>query len=76
MKQYVLFIIICFQIVLSGIAQNKTTYPFVERDSTLSLDVYRPAQPRADKACIVSLFGGGFCGSGSAARLRGDGSGA
>lgn len=36
------------------------TYPFVERDSTLYLDVYRPAQPRADKACVMALFGGGF----------------
>lgn len=60
MKQYVLFIIICFQIVLSGIAQNKTTYPFVERDSTLYLDVHKPAIQREDKASVLAVFGGGF----------------
>ena len=41
-------------------AQEKATYPFVERDSTLYLDVHRPAQPRADKAAVVAVFGGGF----------------
>ena len=41
-------------------AQEVKTYGFVERDSTLYLDVYRPASPRADKACVLTLFGGGF----------------
>ena len=41
-------------------AQTKESYAFVERDSTLYLDFYRPDNPRADKACVVSLFGGGF----------------
>ena len=41
-------------------AQEVSTFAFVERDSTLFLDVYRPATPRADKACVVALFGGGF----------------
>lgn len=36
------------------------TYRFVERDSALMLDVWRPATPRPDSACVVSLFGGGF----------------
>jgi acetyl esterase/lipase len=36
------------------------TYPFVERDSTLYLDVWRPAQPRPDSAAVIALFGGGF----------------
>ena len=40
--------------------QNKTTYPFVERDSTLYLDVHQPAVKRADKAAVLSVFGGGF----------------
>lgn len=43
-----------------GKVDAQETYPFVQRDSTLFLDVYRPAQPRADKACVVALFGGGF----------------
>lgn len=40
--------------------QEKKTHAFVERDSTLYLDVYRPAQPRGDGAAVISLFGGGF----------------
>lgn len=41
-------------------AQQVETHAFVQRDSTLYLDVHRPATPRADRACVVSLFGGGF----------------
>ena len=47
-----------FALLLS--AQNKTTYPFIERDSILYLDVHRPAVARADKAAVISVFGGGF----------------
>lgn len=36
------------------------TYRFVERDSFLCLDVYKPEVPRADKAAVMMLFGGGF----------------
>ena len=36
------------------------TYVYVERDSALYLDVYKPLQPRDDKAAVISLFGGGF----------------
>ena len=36
------------------------TYTFVERDSALRLDVYRPEQPREDKAAVMTVFGGGF----------------
>ena len=43
-------------------AQEVETYPFVQRDSTLFLDVYRPAQAREDKACVLAVFGGGFVG--------------
>lgn len=41
-------------------AQQKSTYVFAERDSALRLDVWRPAHPRPDSACVVALFGGGF----------------
>ena len=47
-------------VVLCSEAQTTTTYPFVERDSTLYLDVHRPAVARADKAAVLSVFGGGF----------------
>ena len=36
------------------------TYKYVERDSFLCLDVYKPAVPRADKAAVLMAFGGGF----------------
>ena len=32
----------------------------MERDSTLYLDVWHPAQQRPDSACVIALFGGGF----------------
>ena len=41
-------------------AQEKKTYVFAERDTALRLDVYRPAQPRTDSACVLTVFGGGF----------------
>lgn len=55
--------LIAIILLLCGIsltAQEKTTYPFVERDSTLYLDVYRPTVQRADKAVVMTVFGGGF----------------
>ena len=52
-----LFSIFNFQF---SISEAQDTYAFVERDSTLYLDVWRPAQSRADKACVVAVFGGGF----------------
>lgn len=45
---------------LTASAQTKETFAFVERDSTLYLDVWRPAQPRPDSACVIAVFGGGF----------------
>ena len=36
------------------------TYMFVQRDTALYLDVYRPEKPRQDKAAVMTLFGGGF----------------
>ena len=59
MKKFLLLTTICFSIFFAA-AQSKTTYPFVERDSTLYLDVHRPAVARADKAAVISVFGGGF----------------
>ena len=41
-------------------AQSKQTFQFVQRDSALFLDVWTPATPRPDSACVVALFGGGF----------------
>ena len=51
-------------VLLSGAGkaegQTRETFPFVQRDSTLYLDVWHPANPRADRAAVVSVFGGGF----------------
>ena len=60
MKSHRLFVILLLFIGITVKAQNKETYPFVERDSTLYLDVHRPAEARADKAAVISVFGGGF----------------
>lgn len=43
-------------------ARSQETYAFVERDSTLYLDVWRPVHPRGDRACVLAAFGGGFVG--------------
>ena len=59
MKRYIL-ICIALLLPLTGVAQQKKSYRFVERDSTLWLDVWKPDVPRPDKACVVALFGGGF----------------
>lgn len=45
---------------LLSAAQQKNTYAFVQRDSTLYLDVWSPEVPRSDRACVMALFGGGF----------------
>lgn len=61
MKRGLLFVTLL--ILLPGWlwAQKAETYTFVERNGVpLCLDVYRPANPRADRACVVSVFGGGF----------------
>lgn len=60
MKRFFLLTTLCIIGVLCATAQTKTTYPFVERDSTLYLDVHQPAVARADKASVLSVFGGGF----------------
>lgn len=60
MKPLRLFFILLLFTSISATAQTKTTYPFVQRDSTLYLDVHQPAVARADKAAVLSVFGGGF----------------
>lgn len=46
-------------LILSLSAQQ--TFVFAMRDTTaLSLDVYQPANPRPDHACVLYVFGGGF----------------
>ena len=55
-----LFVLVLTLSSIRATAQTKETYPFVERDSTLYLDVHKPAVPRADKAAVLSVFGGGF----------------
>ena len=60
MKRLLSLATLCCFLVSMAVGQAKTTYPFVERDSTLYLDVHRPAVARADKAAVLSVFGGGF----------------
>ena len=45
-------------LALTGVAQKKETFAFVERDSTLYLDVWHPAQPRPDSAALVASHKG------------------
>ncbi|MBR3937360.1 MAG: alpha/beta hydrolase [Bacteroidaceae bacterium] len=57
--------IICLTGTLNAHSQHpqeliSNTYMFVERDSSLCLDVYKPETPRADKAAVLMAFGGGF----------------
>ena len=58
--RYRLLAITALLMSLSASAQTKETLAFVERDSTLYLDVWHPAQQRPDSACVIALFGGGF----------------
>lgn len=47
---------------LVAAAQQRTTYTYAMRDTALRLDVWQPEVQRSDKACVISLFGGGFVG--------------
>lgn len=60
MKPYRFIVLLLLVLSLSATSQTKTTYPFVERDSTLYLDVHQPAMAREDHAAVISVFGGGF----------------
>ncbi len=53
-------LVVLLLLPLTAVAQKKETFAYVERDSTLYLDVWHPAQPRPDSACVIALFGGGF----------------
>ena len=55
-----LFLLLSAMVATSASAQQKQTYTFVERDSALYLDVWRPEVSRSDRACVIALFGGGF----------------
>ena len=61
----VLGALLCLTATLNAQAQHPQrpecdTYRFVERDTFLCLDVYKPVIPRADKAAVLMAFGGGF----------------
>ena len=68
MKSYlrhILYAILGTLMCLTAAAQSPVslkcdTYRFVERDSFLCLDVYKPEVPRADNASVLMAFGGGF----------------
>lgn len=54
-------IFITFALIIGLAAQSQQTYTFASRDTlSLKLDLYQPSQPRADHACVVYVFGGGF----------------
>lgn len=57
-----LFFAACLLFSATSMAEipKPSTYAFVQRDSTLYLDVYRPQNPRPDKAAVMAVFGGGF----------------
>ena len=63
-KLAALLVILCLAVPGSVQAQFNLpecqTYEFVKRDSALYLDVYKPVNPREDRAAVISLFGGGF----------------
>lgn len=53
--------ILCVMLLLGVALGAQETYVFASRDTVdLKLDVYQPAHPRADKACVLYIFGGGF----------------
>lgn len=55
-------IAVLFATLLLGLAMRaQETYVYALRDTVgLKLDIYRPTSPRADSACVLYLFGGGF----------------
>lgn len=61
-----LFLLIMLSVVVLANATERDTvvprtYEYVQRDGKpLLMDVYLPSTPRADSACVVYLFGGGF----------------
>lgn len=50
-----------FLLLVSAVASGQQTFVYAVRgEDTLRMDVYRPATPRGDGACVVYVFGGGF----------------
>ncbi|MCR4658804.1 MAG: alpha/beta hydrolase [Bacteroidales bacterium] len=60
MKRKIAILVLIVATITNIAAQQ--TYHYVTRDDTtqLLLDLYKPDNPRPDKACVVYLFGGGF----------------
>ncbi len=58
MRRLVIFALMACSLAVT--AQTKQTFQYAQRDSALFLDVWTPANPRPDSACVVALFGGGF----------------
>ena len=57
--RYIVFSLLAILLGLSSHAQQ--TYTFAHRDTMeLKMDVYQPQHPRADHACVLYVFGGGF----------------
>lgn len=55
----ILSILVGVMLFLCASAQQ--TYTFAHRDTLeLKLDIYQPANPRPDHACVLYVFGGGF----------------
>lgn len=54
-------VVLVFAILLGLSAHAQQTYTFAVRDTVeLKMDVYQPKHPRADHACVLYVFGGGF----------------
>ena len=54
-------IVIVLSLLATNLMAQVKTFEYVKRDSiSLKLDFYTPQNPRADKACVIYCFGGGF----------------
>lgn len=55
------FVFISFALLLGTLLQAQQTFVFATRDTVdLKMDIYQPTHPRADKAAVLYVFGGGF----------------
>lgn len=53
--------LLAFVLLVGMSARAQQTFVYATRDTVdLKLDVYMPDHPRADKACVLYIFGGGF----------------
>lgn len=54
-------VLLGFVLCFWGVTWSQQTYVYATRDTMeLKMDVYQPKQPRADHACVLYMFGGGF----------------